>query len=148
MMRPVGQPLFHAQEIQNLVPAIEDVQHVDVIFGQTAHGRHHREHHTHEFSGQIAEGIDDPIDVLLFEAPRPHIDEAVFEAVFLGVGVKVDGRDGQSQVLHALRMECRVAECECATFANAQEIDGIDIALLAHELDAVVEISFDVVVKR
>ena len=105
VIRPVGEPLFHAQEIQELLFVAHDVEKTDAVLGEAGQRRHHRKHEAHQIAGKIAVGLDQPVDVLRREAPRPEVDEPVVQRrAGVLVGVKVDRRDRERQRFHALRV--------------------------------------------
>src|SRR4051794_2553131 len=43
MVRAVRDPLLHAQEVQKLLLVVHDLEQVEVVLRERAHGRHHRE---------------------------------------------------------------------------------------------------------
>src|SRR6516165_792385 len=123
MMRSIGDPLLHAQEVDELLLVIQHFQHVEIVLHKRAHWRHHREDRTHELARQVAIGVDQPIDVFRLEAARPDIDEPMAQPVFDGIAVKIDRRDRKDKCLHGLRMKRGIAGGENAAFANTKQAD-------------------------
>ena len=72
MVRAVGDPLLHAQEVQELLLVVHDLEHVEVVLRQRAHRRHHREHRAHELARQVAVRLDQAVDVLRASRLRVH----------------------------------------------------------------------------
>ena len=91
MMRAVGDPFLHAQEVQKLLLVVHDLEQVEVVLGQRAHRRHHREHRAHELARQVAVSLNQPVDVLRLQAAGPQIDEAEAEALLVRIGMEVPG---------------------------------------------------------
>src|SRR4051794_4245738 len=75
MVRAVGDPLLHAQEVEELLLVVHDLDEVEVVLRERAHRRHHREHRAHELAGQVAVRLDQAVDVLGLKAAGPEIDE-------------------------------------------------------------------------
>ena len=148
MVRPVGDPFLHAQEVQQLLLVVHDLEHVEVVLQHRPHRRHHREDRAHEVARQRAVGIDQPVDVLRRQVAGPEIDEAVAEALLLLVAVEVDRRDGQDHVLDGVGLERGVAGREHAAFADAEQVHLVD-AVPARDLgDRAGEVVVDIVVDR
>lgn len=55
--------------------------------------RHHLEDGGHDLAGQVAEGVDHSVDVIVLEIARPDIDEAVRGVAGVAVGMEVDRGD-------------------------------------------------------
>jgi hypothetical protein len=66
---------------------------------------------------------------------------------FLLVGVEVDRRDGDGEARDAIRIECRVAHREHATFADSEQRNLVHVVRATHELDALVQIAVDVILE-
>src|ERR1700730_2978846 len=81
MMRSIGDPLLHAQEVEELLLVIHHFQHIEVVLHQRAHRRHHGEQRTHKLARKVAIGLYQPIDIFRLEAARPDVDEAVTQPV-------------------------------------------------------------------
>ena len=148
MVRAVRDPLLHAQEVQKLLLVVHDLEQVEVVLRERAHGRHHREHRAHQLARQVAVRLDQAVDVLGLEAAGPEIDEPEPEALLAGVAMEVDGRDREDEVLHRLGMEGGVAGGEHPALADAEQADLVEAVALADELDAFAEVAVDVVVER
>jgi hypothetical protein len=41
MMRAVGKPFLHPQEVHEFRFVVDDIDEIDIVFGQRAHRRHH-----------------------------------------------------------------------------------------------------------
>src|SRR3954447_8721357 len=148
MVRAVRNPLLHAQKVQKLLLVVHDLEQVEVVLGQRAHGRHHREHRAHELARQVAVGLDQAVDVLRLETTGPDIDEPEAQALLVGVAVEVNRRDGEDEVLHRLGVEGGVARREHPALADTKQADLVDAVALTDELDASVQVAIDVVVER
>ena len=148
VMRAVGKPLLHAQEVHELLVVLDDVEEVEVVLGHGADRRHQLEDRGHDLAGQVAEGVDQLVDVVVGEVAGPEVDEAVAGIAVLLVGVEVDRGDRQDQVLHLLGMPGGIERGKGAALADAEQRDAVDAGRLADMLDAVVEEPVDVVVDR
>src|SRR3984893_8344050 len=148
MMGAIGDPLLHAQEVEELLLVVHDFQHIEIVLHQRAHRRHHGEYRTHELARKVAVGLDKPIDIFRREAARPDIDEAVTEPVLDRVAVKIDRSDREHESLHHVRMQSGVTGGEDAALANAEEADLVYRMLLRDEPHAFRQVSVDVIIER
>ena len=149
VVRPVGEPLLHAQEVEQLLLVVEGVEQAEVVLGQRCARRHLREHEAHQLAGQVAVGLDQAVDVLAAQAARPQVDEAVVAArPSAWSGWKSTGVIVRIRFLHALRVQRRIAQREHAALADAEQVDRRHAVRAADVLDAVVEVAVDVVLER
>ena len=146
VMRPVGDPLLHAQEVQQLLLVVDDLEKIEVVFQHGAHRRHHREDRAHELARQRAMRLDEAVDVLGGEAAGPEIDEPVPEAVVDRVAMEVDRRDRQHHALDRLRIQGGIAGREHAALADAEQVDPLEAMALRDDLHALGQIAVDIVV--
>ena len=148
MVRPVGDPFLHAQQVQQLRLVVDDVEQVEIVFHQRAHRRHLGEHRTHELARQAAVGIDQPVDVLGSEAAGPDIEEAVMGVQFFTIGVEIDRRDRQDELVDLVRVQRGVAGREDAALADAEQRDLVVSGFTADPLYRGMDVVIDIVVDR
>ena len=146
-MRTVGQPLLHAQEVQKLLFVGGGGDQVEIVLRQGPDWRHHLENGGHDLARQIAEGPDQPPDVLVFQTAGPQIDEAVRGIAVGLIAVKIDGRDRQDQIPGLFRMQGGVQRAEHAAFANAEKRYPVDPCAPADMFDTVIEIPIHIVIE-
>ena len=135
MVRAVRQPLLHAQEIQELVPVLADVDEGQAVFGEAAEGRHHREEGPADLARHVAEGVDHQVDLLGLQVADPHVHEAAIHTLRVRVRMEVDRRDACDQVADFFRMERGVDQRKHAALAYAEEIDRRDVVPVADDID-------------
>ena len=132
----VEDPLLHAQEVLDLIRVVQDVDHIDVLLAGEAEGLQGQEGPVEDLTGDVAHGIDRQVDVHVLDPGREQVVR----------GLEVYGGDHGHQVLDLFRVHGGVAEAEGTALADAEDVDGVDAVTLADEVDAVVEISIEIVI--
>ena len=96
--------------------------------------------------GRHAVGIDQLVDILGIEAAGPDVQKAVVRGLVLDVGMEIDRRDRDDEILNLLRMQRGVAGREDAALADAKQRDLVVAGLLRDPVDGGIDVVIDVVI--
>lgn len=94
--------------------------------------------------GRFAEGVDQLVDVIVAEIAGPEVDEAVARIAVVEVGMEVDWRDGEDEVLDLLGVPRRVDRREGPALADAEQGNRLHAGRSPDVLDAVVQEPVDI----
>ena len=139
-----GDPALHAQEAEQLLVVVEDLEQLGgCTFAEVADRVHHQEREADRAQpGELPDRVDQRVDVVpAVERARPQVHVAGAAHRRVDVAVEVDRRHGQHQSRHLSREQRGVAGREDAALADAHQVDLLDALALTHDIDAIVEIA-------
>ena len=141
LIRAIKDPLFHAQEIQQLILVTGNVGQIHIFADVERKGAQHQVAKVHIVTGDVAKGLHHGIGV---HTTHPGVEQPTAGRPR---HMKINRGDHGDQILDLFWVKRRVTEAKGTPLTDAQQIDLLDVVGGTDGINTVVDVAVDIVVE-